>query len=324
MSKFLQAMVVTNASIAEGAIVTEDLPVHPLSHVLVTLKFAQDLANTQLAFANILALLTRIEVLYKGAAVYALNGLDTFALNRFVCGFESWGVNALGADNELRSFTFMIPFGRKLFDPKECYPASMRGELQIQLTFAASFTEIDAVTLQISAYELLEAAPEQYLRCTTLTRTPAATGDVSIDLPIGNRLSDLVLFGTTIPSAATATTTIQNIRLQVDNVESYYTREFFEGLHNAAGRRLPAPGYWAGHLHQTDAATFSQFDDTALVKPGNHVLSNHLWLPIDIHRDGEFALDTRGLSDLELVIDAGDTNPLRVIPCEMVSAADRG
>ena len=324
MAKFLQSMVVTNQSITAGDVVTEDLPVHPLSHALVTVKFAQDQANTQLTFANVLAMLTRIEVLYKGAAVYALNGLDCFAIGRMVVGFESWGVNATGTDNDLLSFTFLVPFGRTLFNPKECYPASMRGELQIQLTFASSFTQIDAVTMQISSFELLEAAPEEYLRCTTLSRTPTATGDTSIDLPIGNRLSDIVVWGTTIPLADAGTTTIQNVRLQVDNVEQYYTREFFEGLHNSAGRRMPAPGYWAGHNHQQDAASYAQYLDSSAVKPGNHVLSNHLWLPIDINRDGEFALDTRGLSDLELVIDAGDTNPLRVIPCEMVSSADRG
>lgn len=324
MARFLQSMVVTNQSVAAGAIVTEDLPVHPLSHALVTLKFAQDQANTQLTFSNVLLMLSRIEVLYKGSAVFSMNGADAFAVGRFVCGFESWGVNATGTDNDLNSFTFLVPFGRKLFNPKECYPSSMRGELQIQLTFASSFTQIDAVTLQISTFELLEASPEEYLRCTTLSRTPTATGDTSIDLPIGNRLTDIVVWGTTIPAAATGTTTIQNIRLQVDNVEQYYTREYFEGLHNSAGRRLPAPGYWAAHTHQTDEAAFAQYDDTSANKPANHVLSNHLWLPIDINRDGEFALDTRGLSDLELVIDAGDTNPLRVIPCEMVSSADRG
>ncbi|MCK4958172.1 MAG: hypothetical protein KAT00_02205 [Planctomycetes bacterium] len=324
MAKFLQAMMITNQSVAVSAVITEDLPVHPLSHALVTLKFAQNQADTQLTFANILATLTRIEVLYKGSAVYSLNGLDAFALGRMVCGFESWGVNATGADNDLLSFTFLVPFGRRLFDPKECYPASMRGELQLQLTFASAFTQIDGMTLQVSTFELLEAAPERYMRCTTLVRTPTATGDTSIDLPIGNKLSDIVLWGTTIPLADASTTTIQNVRLQVDNVEQYYTRSFFEGLHNSAGRRLPAPGYWAGHIHQQDAAAFAQYQDSSAVKPGNHVLSNHLWMPIDINRDGEFALDTRGLSDLELVIDAGDTNPLRVIPCEIVSAGDRG
>jgi hypothetical protein len=86
----------------------------------------------------------------------------------------------------------------------------------------------------------------------------------------------------------------------------------------------PAPGYWGNHIHQIDGAAFAQYMDTSAVKPSNHVLANHLHMPIDIHRDGQFMLDTKGLSDLELVIDAGDTNPLRVIPCEIVSSSDRG
>ena len=324
MGQFLQSMLVTNESVAVGNVKTDDLPVHPLSHVLITLKFAQNQANTQLTFANIAAVMSRIEVLYKGSGVFSLSGLDCLAVGRFVVGFESWGVNMTGADNDLLSFTFLVPFGRKLFDSKECYPASQRGELQLQITFAAAFTQIDGMTFQVETFELPDAAPEQYLRCTTLSRTPTATGDTEIDLPIGNSLSDIVLWGTTIPAASTATTTIQNLRLQVNNVERYYTRSYFESLHNSAGRRMPAPGYWGNHIHQIDGGSFAQYMDSSAVKASNHILANHLWLPLDIHRDGEFILDTQGLSDLELVIDAGDTNPLRVIPCEIVKSADRG
>lgn len=324
MAQFLQSMLASNESVAVSNLKSDDLPVHPLSHVLVTLKFAQNQANTQLTFANIAAMITRLEVLYKGSAVFSMSGLDCLAVGRFIVGFESWGLNMTGADNDLMSFTFLVPFGRKLFDPKECYPASMRGELILQTQFASSFTQIDAVTYQVETFELLGANPEKYLRMTTLSRTPTATGDTEIDLPIGNKLSDIVLWGTTIPAADTATTTIQNVRLQVDNVERYYTRTFFESLHNASGRLMPPPGYWGSHIHQIDGASFAQYMDTSPTKPSNHILSNHLHMPIDIHRDGQFELNTRGLSDLELVIDAGDTNPIRVIPCEIVSSADRG
>lgn len=321
--EFLESMMVSNESVSAGDVKTYDLPVNPLSHALLTMKFAQNQANTQLTFSNIPLMITKIEVLYKGASVFSMNGLDAIACARYLLGFESWGVNATGADNDLLSFTFLIPFGRKLFWPAECYPASMRGELILQVTFASSFTQIDGVTLQVQTFELLNASPERYLRQTTLTRTPTATGDVEIDLPIGNKISDVVLWGTTIPAADTATRTITDVRLQVNNVEKYYTKGFYESLHNMAGMKLPAPGYWGNHIHQQDAAAFAQYQDSSAVKPANHILSNHIHLPIDVNVDGEFILDTKGLSDLELVINAGDTNPLRVLPCEIVSAAER-
>lgn len=323
MSEFIHSVMKQNESVSASHVKTDDLPVNPLSFILLTLKFAQNLANTQALFANIMAMISKIEVLYKGSSEFTLNGFDAFATARLLLGFESWSVNAKGDDNELRSFTWLIPFGRRMYDPVECYPASKRGELQLQVSFASSFTNIDGVTYQVETLEIPDASPERYLRQTTLSRTPTATGDVEIDLPIGNRISDIVLWGTTIPSGATATRTIESAKLQVNNVERYYSKSNFESLHNMAGRLMPAPGYYGSHLHQSDGAAYAQYADTSVVKADNHVLANYLLMPFDVRRDGHFALETQGLSDLELVIAAGDTNPLRVIPCELVEASQR-
>lgn len=63
--------------------------------------------------------------------------------------------------------------------------------------------------------------------------------------------------------------------------------------------------------------------DSSAVKQDTHPLGNHIWLPFDYDRSGHYALMTQGLSDLEIVINAGDTNPLRVIPVELVEAGQR-
>ena len=196
---FTHSVLAPNETVTAGTVVPYDLPVNPLSHILLTLKFAQNVADKQLAFENVLAMLSRIEVLYKGSSVFSMSGLDAYAVGLLVCGFESWGINAGGDDNELRSFTFLVPFSRKLYDPRECYPRSTRGELILMITYAAAFTEIDGVSAQIETVTLPDAAPERFLRCTTLAVTPTATGEMWFDLPIGNTLSDIVLYGTTIP-----------------------------------------------------------------------------------------------------------------------------
>lgn len=319
--EFRRSVLAANETITANTVVSYDLPVDPLSHILFTILFAQNQANTQLSFANIAAVLSRIEVLYKGSAIYSMNGLDALAVGRFVCGFESWGVNAVGDDNDLLSFTFVIPMGRKLYDPRECYPVTSRGELILQVTYAASFTQIDGASAQIETVELPQASPEQFLKMTTLTLTPSATGQNDIDLPIGNHLDSLVLWGTTIPAANVATTTIDELEIRVNNVEKYYSRSFFESIHNSAGRRLPAPGFWGNHVHQMDAAAFAQYDDVSANKPSNHILANHLHVPFDIHQDGDFLLDARALSSFVLRFQAGDTNAMRCIPCEIVEAS---
>ena len=320
---FTHSVVVPNESVTAGTSPSYDMPVSPLSHCLVTVKFAQNLANTQMAFANIAAMISKLEVLYKGTGVFSTNGLDMLAVGLLVCDFESWGINALGDDNELRSFTFLVPFGRQLYSPVECYPSTSRGELIMQVTWAASFTEIDGVSLLVEAIELPEARPERFLKVTSSAVTPSKTGDFDVELPIGNKISDIVLWGTTIPTAAVATKTIQEIEIRKNNSEYMYSRAFFETLHNMSGRLRPAPGYWASHVHQADAAAYAQYMDTGAVKPSNHILSNHLLVPFDVRRDGVHILQTEGATSLCIRIDAGDMQPVRVIPCEVEAIGAR-
>lgn len=323
MARFIHSVLQQNVAVVAGTVVSEDLPVNPLSHIFITLKFSQNQADTQLTFANIAAMLTKIEVLFKGSAVFSMSGIDAMAAGLFILGFESWGVNADGGDDDLRSFTFIVPLTRSLYSPRECYPASTRGELILQMTYAATFTQIDLVTAQIETIELPDASPERFLRMTTLSVTPASTGELDVDLPIGNDISDIVLFGTTIPTGSTATRTIEFIQLLMNNERKFYSQSNFETLHNMAGRKRAAPGYWGSHTHQTDGAIFAQFADVTAVDAADHILSNHLHVPFDVTGDGIYILQTAGLSGLKLRIDAGNTSALRVIPCEIVSAARR-
>ncbi len=318
MAKFIHSVMAQNESVTAGTTITYDLPVNPLSFILLTLKFAQDQANTQLTFANIPLMLSKIEILFKGSAVYSLNGIDALASALLINQFETWSVNADGADNDLRSFTFLVSLSRKMYDPNEAFPRSTRGELQLQVTYASSFTQIDAVTAQIETVELPDANPRQYMRQTTLSRTPSATGDVDIDLPIGNKISELILFGTTIPAGSTATRTIEFVQLLIDNQQEFYSKINFESLHNMAGRLMPPPGYYGSHTHQTDQASYAQFQDVTAVDAGDHILKNHLVLPFDMLRDGMYMLETAGLSDLVLRVSAGDTNAIRVMPVEII------
>jgi len=324
MSRFIHSVLAQNESVSVATVISYDLPVNPLSFTYFTLKFAQDQANTQLTFANIAAMISKIEVLYKGSAVFSMNGIDMLACGLLICDFEAWGVNGLGVDNELRSFTYVIPHGRRLYDPSECYPRSTRGEFILQVTYAAAFTQIDGVSAQIETIELPDATPERYLKMTTLSVTPASTGEFDVDLPIGNLIDSLVLWGTTIPSGATATTTIQYVQILLNNERKWYSQVNFETLKAMAGRLRAAPGYWGSHTHDLTEAAYAQYDDTSPPDTCNDILSNHLLLPFDINRGGIYIMDTAGLSSLVCRIYAGDTNPLRVIPIEIVPASRAG
>jgi len=318
--EFIHSVLAHDETVAVGTVVSYDLPVNPLSHTLITLKYAQNLVNDKLLFSNVLALMTKIEVLYKGSAVFSMSGLDAYACGLLVNRFESWGMNNDGNDNDERALTILVPHTRTLYSPTECYPRTTRGELILQITYAAAFTDIDTVFAQIETVEIPMAAPEQFIKMTTLARTPTATGQLDIELPIGNEISELVLWGETIPAAAADTATIDKLEILVDNINHFYAESNIETIHNMAGRMFAAPGYHGYHVHRLAAAAFAQWDDTTPVIPADHVISNHLHLPFDIFRDGRFALQTAGKSDVIVRIDAGDTGNIRVIPVEIVKS----
>jgi hypothetical protein len=317
--EFTHSIIVPNEAVVAATVVSKDLPVNPLSFLLVTLKCAQNQANTQIQIADILLAISKLEVLYKGSAVISMSGADLYACGVYIPKFETWGLNMNGEDNDLLAFTWMVPFGRFPYFPRECFPATSRGELILQISFAAAFTKLDAPFLQVEAVELPEASPEQFLKMTTLAVTPTATGiQPPIRLPIGNKLSDILLFGTTIPALNVATKTINSIELSINNLERYYSGHYFETAHNQAGIFTAAPTFHGNHYHQIDGGAYAQYMDTSAVKQGSHPLSHYIHLPLDVLRDGTFILDTKGLTGLDLNIDAGDTNAIRVVPVELV------
>ncbi len=320
---FTHSVVVQNEEMTAGESPTWDLPVSPLSHLLLTLKFTQTAEPLQCPFVDIPALLAKVEVLYKGAGVISMNGLDLLACGILVCDFESWGVNATGTVEAERSLTFLVPFGRQLYSPVECYPSTSRGELILQITWQGTFTTyIDNVKLQVEAIELPDAHPERFLKMTTSHVTPTAVQDYDVELPVGNQISDIVLWGTTIPLAAADTATIAKIQIRKNNSEFMYSKMNFESMHNMMGRLRPAPGYWGLHTHDILTA-LAVGDPTSINDPKDHILSNHLLVPFDVRRDGVHILKADDTKDLKIRISPDDQLAVRVIPCEVVAVGAR-
>jgi len=320
---FTHSVVVPNETIVANTSPSYDLPVSPLSHCLLTLKFTQDATTTQIVFASIAAMLEKVEVLYKGSGVISLSGLDLLACGLLICDFESWGVNATGQAESERSFTFLVPFGRQLYSPVECYPSTSRGELVIQVTYASSFSEIDNGKLQLEAVELPDAHPERFLKMTTSAVTPTSTHAFDVELPIGNQISDIVLWGTSIPAAAVDSATISSIQVRKNNSEFMYSNANFETLHNMMGRMRAAPGYWGSHTHDALETPAVVGNPTSVVDPLDHILSNHLLVPFDVRRDGVHILRTDDANDLNIRIKPDLAEAVRVIPCEVVAVGAR-
>lgn len=324
--KFIQSILTHDVAFAAPVVYTVDLPVNPLSHILITLKLAAlaPVVTEVPAFLSIMSMMERIEVLYKGSAVYSLNGIDCFASGILVNNFESWGVNAVDLTDAEWAVTFLVPMTRILYSPIECFPRSTRGELILQITPQTTFLHFDDVRLQIETVELPDASPQQFIKQTTKAATIPAVGQYDIELPIGNDISELVLYGATIPKDDGDLPNFNLMEILVDNVNQFYPESNFDTIHNMAGRMRGVPGYWGYHLHETPVTPAVAGGPTTTVQPANHVIPNHLHLPFDIFRNGEYALKTQGASDVVLRLDAGtagaDVGAIRCIPVEVVKS----
>lgn len=319
MAEFIHSVLAQNETATAGTVISYDLPVNPLSFILLTLAFQQDKADVQLDWDKVDAMISKVEVLYKGSPVYSSNGSDLEAVDQNLLGYEPWISNRLGADDEYTFYCFLIPLTRFLYSPDECFPRSTRGELILQITYAAAFTDIDNVRAQIETVELPEASPSRYLRITTLSVTPTAAGELDVELPIGNKLAGVLFFGTTIPLANVNTQTLTYSQLLIDNVRHYISQTNYECWRQQAALRHKPPIAHGYHFHQLDDAAYAQYMDTAVVKYRNDRSIQHLYWDLDPTRDGLYLLDTAGASDIVARIYAGDTSALRVLPLEVVS-----
>jgi len=320
LAEFIHSVLAQNEAVAQNTVISYDLPVNPLSFILLTLRFQQNKADLQADWDNIDAAIAKVEVLFKGSAIFSANGSDIEALSAMLLGYVPWINNRLGDDDEYTYFTFLIPMGRKLYSPVECFPRSTRGELILQITYQAAFSEIDNVSAQIETIELPEAAPDRYLRVTTLSVTPTAAGEMDIELPIGNLLAAVLFFGTTVPLADANLQTLTYSQLLVNNVRRYFSHTNFECWRQLGGFHQYPPIAHGYHIHQLDGATYAQYMDTSVVKYRDDRTIQHLFWDFDPTKDGQYLFDTAGKSDVVARVFAGDTSAIRVLPCELVSA----
>jgi hypothetical protein len=296
--RFRNTVVADSVSVAASSVNTFDLPVNPISHLVFTMKFLN--VTDEATLAQILARLSNIQVSRFGQQIFNMSGADLQKMNAIL--FKSMPIvaNQVATDNAARYVSLIIPFSRILMNPAEGIGATQRGELKLQVTMSSSETDVDNVSLQVEAVEMLGATPKRYLKSTTLSYTTVSGVDNDIPLPIGNQYVGLGVFSTTVPTGTSFTASAQKMRLMLDNVETDYVATTWESLHGALLNRI-------GHREVYDASADN--DDVA----------NYALLDFSPTNDDNWLIDTKGLSMATLKVTAGDTGPVRVFPLELVS-----
>lgn len=294
---YRRTVIAQDEAIAASATSTFDLPVNPLSHLVLTIRGLN--VTDEASLEDVLARLAAITVTRFGSAIFDMSGADLHKLNAIMFGNLPILTNQVAADNSTRILTLIIPFSRKLYSSSEGLPGTKKGELKLQVTTSASEAEIDNITLQIEAVEILGTNPTQHLKITTLSQTMTSGIDNDIDLPIGNKYVGLLVFSTTVPTGTAFTTTADKMRFLINNVERNLANANWESLHGDLLLKL-------GHREAYDA---SADDDD---------VSNYVLVDFDPRQDDDFLVDTANVSSVVLKITAGDGNAVRVFPIELV------
>lgn len=322
MSEFIHSILATNQVQAADGDVVIDLPVNPLSVILLHISPLNDTAAiADYRFLEaLLGGLSNVRVSHKGGSVFDMSGIDAAALALLWHRVSIWQSNAVETDNDRRSVVLPILFGRRAYLRDECFPETKKGELSMTLTFDIAGTGYDALRFSVETIELLGAAPSYVQKATTLVQTFAASGQNDVELPIGNVIRAILAFGTTAFAGATPAPTLGQLEVLKDNRQFGYTSSDFEVLRATLG--LAGVAYPPGgrHIHSVDAAGVAR-EDTLEPQVGGSLDDNYVLLNFDPLWDDDYVLETEGAGRVNVRVNAETADAVRMIPIERVDAA---
>lgn len=296
--EFIRSNLVQELTISTG-VLTRDLPTNPISHLIITLGAFN--ATDEATLAELLAFINSVQVTNSGQTIYNLQSEDIYAQNVKLFGNYPILTGKLAADNETRSLTLIIPFGRTIFDPNECLFGAKKGDVTLRVDLTAPATSADNGIINIEVVELPDATPARYLRSVLkVVSAPGATGENEVDLPIGNLLVGCGIRMTSIPTTAAHLYGIVDARLLVDNLERGYA--------SANTKCLQGEGiFYRDGQHSSIAAQ------------GINQVENVVWLDYDPVGDGNYLLDTAGASRVHLNLDMGVDEATNINIMELVA-----
>lgn len=298
------------------------LPVNPLSYITFTLRALNNTGTiTDYSFiSDFMAFITNLEVRFKGHTIIGGRLLDLAILNALMHGFKPIQGNVGSTNNDTRFATFVLSFSRRPFWREEAFPAVRSGELTLHITSGAAPSGLDGFTIQVETTELLGVNPMRFMKYTTQSRTFSTTGNNDLDLPIGNPILGILLFGTTVPTGTSFNATAGQVRVLVDNVETDYAATNWESLHGELGMRLMDSLAWQAHFHDVNAAGAGE-EDVRETQLTPETIENYAYLDFDPLKDGSYQLPTAGKSRVQLRVNADVADAIRVMPLEMFNVS---
>lgn len=319
--RFLHSIVKTNTDFPAGAFPTIDLPVNPLSMLLLNFELTNGnpaAGAVYKAVDDLLDNVTSVIVKHKGENIIAGALKDLLVVNMLTSARRLGWSHLTDVSAAVRRLTVPLCFGRRPYNPKECFPATSRGNLTLDITRAANPASFTDVNLTVESVELIEANPEQYLKYTPNSQT-AVVGTYDQALPIGNKYARLVFFDTGLATLTTGVSSWGQVKLLKDNVEQYYPLSDAQTLAGLLNSQVGTDGVFAGHRHQTvtavGAGVFTDEADEAASKG----LRGYFSMDFDPNDDDMYLMDTAGAADIKIRAVGTSATAVRVTPVELVT-----
>lgn len=289
----------------------------PLCGLIVSVWASATAANTAPNQNTLADMLPAVEVALAGTNLYQANGRDALALHASILGSPpTWIANG-NADNDLAQLRFIIPFSRRLDDPRYGLPKTQAGQLRLRLQADIANGGYDTLTWTVDAIHRTETQTSGFLRSTTLARTASATGDLDIQLPIGRPLSQIIAFSTTEKVTEAGARGIASAQILKDSVEVAYPSVQWETMQALLNLRCPGLQAAQLHTHPSDiAAAYTQFQLTRGQIQTSGVGYSHGLIDFDPLGDQSEMLDTSGCALLTCRVNMATAEALRLCPVE--------
>jgi len=322
MGRFIHSILQANVAVAADGEVVYDLPVNPLSVVLLHIGPLNETSTiTEYSLlAALLSAVNSVRITHKGVTVVAYNGYDLAMIACLWHRMSIWQSNAVETDDDRRSIVLPIIFGRRPYDPAECFPQSRKGELQMAIDWDIADTGFDGLRVSIETIELPAATPDFVQKVTTLAQTFAAVGQNDVDLPIGNVIRAILLWGTTSFAGAAPAPTWGQLSVYKDNLQVGFTATDWEVLRGQLGLTWVNFPPTFRHIHSVDAAGVGR-EDSLEPEIGLDKAAYYALLNFDPTWNDEYSLETEGASRVHVRSMAEAAEAVRVLPIERVPVA---
>jgi len=320
--RFLRSIVLPLEDLpASAARAPFDLPINPLSHLLLRLQVtnvAPAAIATYSAIDDLITQVTSITIRHNGENIVQGSLRDLMVLNMLAFrAFPGFSMMA-NVDDSVRDVMFPLCLGRRMYDGASCFPATKRGNLQFLITVGADGAAYDDLNIEVEAVELIDATPTEYMKYTSRLQD-SVVGQFDVRLPIGNPLLGILLFDTGLFASSDNVTSWGLVKLMKDNVEQLYAQTDIRTLACELPTIMGGLSLWPGHEHLTDGATAAlNRSDDAEVK-ASLGYRGYGYMDFDPTRTGEYELITLGAGEL-LIRGVGDeATAIRSLPLERVS-----